>query len=174
MRYAHTSLLVVKIDSQMKLVTLCAIAVTSAFAACFQQKADLFKIIVLAEHEKNFDTLMQWLEASRFASKTNFILSVRETFNAAKAGDSAKYTAWLKTFDSELAKLDSVEMKELMNFALTSLSPVKSEEMVSTEVPGCKADCLLTSCTITCPSRTKPKCQCHFFFADCGCELYNR
>ena len=162
------------IDSQMKLVTLCAIAITSAFAACFQQKVDSFKIIVLAKHEENFDTLVQWLKASRFASKPDFILSVRETFNAAKVGDSAKYAAWLKTFDSELAKLDSVEMKELMSFAVTSLSPVKSEEMISTEVPGCKADCLLTSCTVTCPSGTTPKCQCHFFFADYGCEPYNR
>ncbi len=58
-----------------------------------------------------------------------------------------------------------------MEFTLL-LKPVK-REVSPMQLPGCEADCLLTSCRIICPSSTKPKCQCHWFFADCGCEPYN-
>ncbi len=131
------------------------------------------EIIVLPEHERNFERLMNWLQTnSLFKDKTSFIQSIRETFNFAKAGNLEKYAYWLRIFNSELSKLDTLEMKELLNFALASLTPVKSKEVLPAEVPGCEADCLLTSCRITCLSGTKPKCQCHFFFADCGCEPY--
>jgi hypothetical protein len=36
----------------------------------------------------------------------------------------------------------------------------------------CRADCGLTACSIQCPGGTKPKCQCHLFWADCGCEPF--
>ncbi|MFN3135079.1 MAG: hypothetical protein ACK44H_05850 [Candidatus Kryptonium sp.] len=132
------------------------------------------KIIVLPEHKENFNKLVSWLEKNHlFKDKVDFINSIKETFKSAEKDDVEKYKYWLGIYKSELSKLTEDEKKALMDFILSSLKPVKGKDDVSPmELPGCKADCLLTSCEINCPTNTKPKCKCEWFFADCGCEPY--
>jgi hypothetical protein len=136
------------------------------------QSKSVVRIIVLPEHEKNFNALVTWLNKSDlFKNKANFIKSIQETFKYAKEGDHENYIRWLSVFKSELAKLNDVEKSELMDFTLKSLTPIK-KEFLPMELPGCEANCLLTSCRTQCPENTKPKCRCEWFFADCGCEPY--
>lgn len=135
------------------------------------------KIIVLSQHEENFNKLISWLkENPLFKDKVDFINSIKETFKFAKEGNIEKYIHWLGIYKSELSKLSETEKKELMDFILSSLKPVKGdeEEYSPMELPGgrCEANCLLTSCKTECPDGTKPKCKCEWFFADCGCEPY--
>ncbi|MFN3135080.1 MAG: hypothetical protein ACK44H_05855 [Candidatus Kryptonium sp.] len=134
------------------------------------------KIIVLPQHEENFNKLISWLKKNHlFKDKVDFINSIKETFKSAEKADTEKYRRWLSIYKSELSKLNEVEKKELMDFILSSLKPVKGEEELSPmELPGgrCEANCLLTSCKTECLGGTKPKCKCEWFFADCGCEPY--
>jgi len=158
-----------------RLIILAVALVLGLNVAAFSQQQGKSQVIVLPEHEKNFNKLMKWLEENAlFKGKSGFISSIRETFNFAKAGDLEGYARSLNVFRGELEKLDSLELSELINFSLSSLTPVKSKEILPAEVPWCEADCLLTSCRIECPGGTKPKCQCHFFFADYGCEPYKQ
>ncbi len=130
------------------------------------------EIIVLPQHEENYVKIVTWLKENKsFKGRLDFVNSIQETFKSAKSGDIKGYFHWLGIFKLELAKLGDTEKSELMNFTLSSLKPVKRETK-ALELPGCEVDCLLTSCRINCPSGTKPKCQCHWFFADCGCEPY--
>jgi phenylalanyl-tRNA synthetase beta subunit len=156
-----------------RLIVLAVALILGLNVGVFSQEKGVAKVIVLPEHEKNFNKLIKWLEESAiFKGKKSFISSIIETFNFAKAGNLEGYMRSLSVYRTELEKLDSLELSELINFSLSSLTPVKSKEVLPAEVPGCEADCLLTSCKITCPTGKKPKCQCHFFFADCGCEPY--
>ena len=132
-------------------------------------------IIVLPEHEANFNKLITWLEKNdMFKNKTKFIESIRKAFSFAKSGDYIKYKHWVNLFREELAKLSAEEKDKLLMFAKENLSPVKSKEKISRQFPGCKVDCLLTSCKVTCPNGTKPRCKCQWFFAVCECEPYNK
>lgn len=132
------------------------------------------RIIVLSQHETNFNKLIPWLEENHlFKDKIDFINSIKETFKFAKKGDIGEYRYWFGIYKSELSKLSEAEKKVLMDFILSSLKPVKGEEGISPmELPGCEVNCLLTSCKTQCPDGTKPKCRCEWFFADCGCEPY--
>jgi uncharacterized FlgJ-related protein len=157
-------------------VIIFAISLTSFFTSPANgQSEPKVKIIVLPQHEENFNKLAAWLEKSElFKRKIDFINSIKETFKAAKEGDIEKYRHWLSIYKSELSKLSEAEEKELKDFILSSLKPVKGGDEISPmEVPLCRANCLLTSCELnSCPTNTKPKCRCEWFFADCGCEPY--
>ncbi len=142
------------------------------FIVSFSLAQSDVKIIVLPQHEENFNKTISWLKKDEsFKNRVNFIRSIEETFKYAKVGDYESYVHWLSVFKSELSKLNDVEKSKLRDFILRSLTPVK-REVSPMEVPGCRVDCLFTSCEITCPGGTKPKCRCEWFFADCGCEPY--
>jgi len=142
-----------------------ALIVSSSLLVCAQSNV---KIIVLPQHEENFRKLTSWLrENELFKRKSDFIKSVSETFRHAKDGNIEQYVHWLEVFKSELAKLSDAEKNELVNFMLSSLTPVEGE--MSQGTVGCRVDCLFTSCEIACPS-SELECQCHWFFADCRCE----
>ncbi|CUS98626.1 hypothetical protein [Candidatus Kryptobacter tengchongensis] len=50
------------------------------------------RIIVLSQHETNFNKLIPWLEENHlFKDKIDFINSIKETFKFAKKGDIGEY-----------------------------------------------------------------------------------
>ncbi len=149
--------------------TLCFIILIAGFSLAQSN----VKIIVLPQHEENFNKTISWLKKDKtFKDKVNFIRSIEETFKYAKSEDYENYVHWLGVFKSELSKLNDVEKSKLRDFILKSLIPVKSE-ISPMEVPGCRADCLFNSCSTSCPDGTMPKCRCEWgLFADCGCEPY--
>ncbi|MEN3039340.1 MAG: hypothetical protein ABDI07_09365 [Candidatus Kryptonium sp.] len=121
------------------------------------------KIIVLPEHEKNFNKLIAWLGENKLFKDNELLINlIRETFLSAKAGDYEKYSVNLNKFRKEFGKLSDEQKSELLKFMLSSLTPVKRTTK-PLQSPGCNADCLLTSCETTCPTGTKPKCQCGCF-----------
>ncbi|MCX7763109.1 MAG: hypothetical protein N2252_09775 [Candidatus Kryptonium sp.] len=99
------------------------------------------RIVVLPEHEKNFNKLMAWLgENKLFKDNTSFINLIRETFLSAKARDYEKYFSNLNKFREELGKLNDEQKSELLKFMLSSLTPVE-RKVEPLQVPGCRADC---------------------------------
>ncbi len=69
----------------------------------FSQRQNV-EIIVLPQHEENFNKLIPWLnENSLFRNKDRFIKSIRETFKYAKQKNKIMKTMFLGLMSSNLS-----------------------------------------------------------------------
>jgi hypothetical protein len=129
-------------------------------------------LVVTPRHEHNFEILKSWMQSDRvFATKTALQSAMENAFRAAQQNDYSTYIRWVGEFENQFQQLSDADQQRLLNFALQNFVRPESSEMTGCE-NCCRADCGLTACSIQCPGGTTPRCQCRFFWADCGCEPF--
>lgn len=125
---------------------------------------------VSAQQEQNFNAFISWLNTqASFKLDEGLINAYHGTFAAMKQNNYAEYVSWGKKLGEEFAKLSREQKAAMHQFFLTL-----SVENVALPAPAnsCNASCLFGSCSISCPTGTKPKCFCQWGEPQCGCEPY--
>ncbi len=138
------------------------------FIVSFSLAQSNVKIIVLPQHEENFNKTISWLKKDEsFKNKVDLIKSFEEAFKYAKAGDYVNYIHWVHVFGSELSKLTESEKSKFENF-LSKLPIPEVKEYKIEKGPSCTVSCTFGSCAaIECTRGAS--CRCIGGYPVCDC-----